>query len=95
MVCHMGLIKLVGICAATMLFVPAATSAQAHVDTSTVQTILSRAHANRWYIRTTLSDRTTTEGIIAEAPDKEAAIAVHRESHGLVAEELTEVKEGS
>ena len=32
---------------------------------------------------------------LAEAPDKEAAVAVHRESHGLVAEEITEVKEGS
>ncbi len=29
-----------------------------------------------------------------EAPNKEAAIAVHREAHGLVADELTEVKEG-
>jgi hypothetical protein len=32
---------------------------------------------------------------LAEAPDKEAAVAVHRESHGLVADEITEVKEGS
>ena len=32
---------------------------------------------------------------LAEAPDKEAAVAVHREGHGLVAEEITEVKEGS
>jgi hypothetical protein len=32
---------------------------------------------------------------LAEAPDKEAAVAVHRESHGLVANEITEVKEGS
>ncbi len=32
---------------------------------------------------------------LAEAPDKEAAIAVHRESHGLLADEITEVKEGS
>jgi hypothetical protein len=31
---------------------------------------------------------------LVEAPTKEAAIAVHREAHGLVADELTEVKEG-
>jgi uncharacterized protein YcfL len=31
---------------------------------------------------------------LAEAPDKEAAIAVHRESHGLVADEIVEVVEG-
>ena len=31
---------------------------------------------------------------LVEAPNKEAAIAVHREAHGLVADELTEVKEG-
>jgi hypothetical protein len=32
---------------------------------------------------------------LAEAPNKEAAEAVHREAHGLVADEITEVKEGS
>ena len=32
---------------------------------------------------------------LAEAPNKEAAEAVHREAHGLVAEEIIEVKEGS
>ena len=31
---------------------------------------------------------------LVDAPDKEAAIAVHREAHGLVADEITEVKEG-
>jgi len=31
---------------------------------------------------------------LIEAPNKEAAIAVHREAHGLVADELIEVKEG-
>ena len=30
-----------------------------------------------------------------EAPTKEAAIAVHREAHGLVADSLIEVKEGA
>jgi hypothetical protein len=32
---------------------------------------------------------------LVEAPSKEAAEAVHREAHGLVADEIVEVKEGS
>ena len=32
---------------------------------------------------------------LVEAPNKEAAIAVHREAHGLVADEILEVTEGS
>ena len=32
---------------------------------------------------------------LVEAPTKEAAIAVHREAHGLVADEITEVREGA
>ena len=32
---------------------------------------------------------------LAEAPNKEAAEAVHREAHGFVADEITEVVEGS
>jgi hypothetical protein len=31
---------------------------------------------------------------LVEAPNKEAAERVHREAHGLVADEITEVKEG-
>jgi hypothetical protein len=31
---------------------------------------------------------------LVEAPDKEAAIAVHREAHGLVADQIFEVVEG-
>ena len=31
---------------------------------------------------------------LAKAPTKEAAIAVHREGHGLLADEIIEVKEG-
>ncbi|MGB3713674.1 MAG: DUF4242 domain-containing protein [Candidatus Promineifilaceae bacterium] len=31
---------------------------------------------------------------LSEAPSKEAAAAVHREAHGLMADEITEVKEG-
>ncbi len=32
---------------------------------------------------------------LVEAPSKEAAEAVHREAHGLLADEITEVREGS
>jgi len=32
---------------------------------------------------------------LCEAPNKEAAEAVHREAHGLVADEIVEVTEGS
>jgi hypothetical protein len=32
---------------------------------------------------------------LVEAPNKEAAEAVHREAHGLVADEITEVQEGT
>ena len=32
---------------------------------------------------------------LVEAPNKEAAIAVHREAHGLLADDITEVNEGS
>ncbi len=31
---------------------------------------------------------------LVEAPSKEAAITVHREAHGLLADEIIEVKEG-
>ena len=32
---------------------------------------------------------------LVDAPNKEAAIAVHREAHGLVADEIIAVKEGN
>ena len=32
---------------------------------------------------------------LVEAPDKESAIAVHREAHGLLADDIIEVHEGS
>ena len=32
---------------------------------------------------------------LVKAPNKEAAIAVHREAHGLVADSIVEVKEGA
>ena len=32
---------------------------------------------------------------LVDAPDADAAIAVHREAHGLLADDITEVQEGS
>lgn len=32
---------------------------------------------------------------LVDAPDAEAATAVHREAHGLVADDITEVREGA
>lgn len=32
---------------------------------------------------------------LVDAPNKEAAAAVHKEAHGLVADEITEVREGA
>jgi hypothetical protein len=36
-----------------------------------------------------------TEQTTASVPNKEAGEAVHREAHGLVTDEITEVREGS
>lgn len=45
---------------------------------------------NYWY-----DDGTGTIFCLFEAPSKEAADAVHRDAHGLTADEIIEVKEGS
>jgi len=47
------------------------------------------------YHRYWFNEQTGEVFCLAEAPNKEAAEAVHREAHGLVADEITEVKEGS
>jgi hypothetical protein len=47
------------------------------------------------YLRYWFDDSTGKVFCLIEAPDKEAAIAVHREAHGLLADELIEVREGS
>lgn len=43
-----------------------------------------------WY-----NDKTGQVFCLVEAPNKEAAIRVHRESHGLVADQIFEVFEGA
>ena len=47
------------------------------------------------YLRYWFDEKTGKVFCLVEAPSKEAANAVHREAHGLVADELIEVKEGS
>lgn len=47
------------------------------------------------YLRYWFDEGTGKVFCLVEAPSKEAAEAVHRESHGLVADEIIEVKEGS
>jgi hypothetical protein len=46
------------------------------------------------YIRYWYDEGTGKVFCLVDAPSKEAAEAVHREAHGLVADEIHEVKEG-
>ena len=47
------------------------------------------------YLKYWFDERTGKVFCLVEAPNKEAAAAVHREAHGAMAEEIIEVKEGS
>lgn len=47
------------------------------------------------YLKYWFNDQTGRVYCLVDAPSKEAAEAVHREAHGLVADEIMEVKEGS
>jgi len=46
------------------------------------------------YLRYWFDEGTGKVFCLVEAPSKEAAAAVHREAHGLVADEIIEVKQG-
>ena len=46
------------------------------------------------FLRYWFNEEDGTVFCLCEAPDKKAAEAVHREAHGLVADEIVEVKEG-
>ena len=46
------------------------------------------------YLRYWFDEGTGKMFCLVEAPSKEAAAAVHREAHGLLADEIVEVKEG-
>jgi hypothetical protein len=47
------------------------------------------------YLRYWFDEATGKVFCLIDAPSREAAIAVHRDAHGLVADELIEVKEGA
>jgi hypothetical protein len=47
------------------------------------------------YLKYWLDEGSGTIFCLAEAPSKEAAIEVHRQAHGLVADEIFEVQESS
>jgi Protein of unknown function (DUF4242) len=47
------------------------------------------------YLRYWFDEGTGKVFCLVEAPSKEAAEAVHREAHGMVADEIIEVKEGN
>jgi len=47
------------------------------------------------YLRYWFDTKTGKVFCLVDAPTKEAAIAVHREAHGLVADRLVEVTEGA
>jgi hypothetical protein len=65
--------------------------AAAHAHQADLET-QEKYHAK--YLRYWFDEGTGKIFCLIEVPDKESAIAVHREAHGLVADELTEVKEG-
>jgi hypothetical protein len=64
--------------------------AEAHKKDLEVQDEYGVRYHRYWY-----NDETGEVFCLAEAPSKEAAEAVHREAHGLTADEIIEVKEGS
>jgi hypothetical protein len=63
---------------------------EAHAKDVAIQANYGVKYIKYWY-----DESTGRVFCYVEAPSKEAAEAVHRESHGLVADEIFEVKEGS
>ncbi len=63
--------------------------AQAHQADLKVQEKYGVNYLQYWY-----DEGTGKVFCLVEAPNKEAAEAVHREAHGVVADSITEVKEG-
>ena len=62
---------------------------EAHAKDVAIQAKYGVKYVKYWY-----DESTGRLFCFAEAPNMEAAIAVHREAHGLVADEITEVREG-
>jgi Protein of unknown function (DUF4242) len=67
----------------------AAMAAAGHAKDLEVQAKHGVRYLRYWY-----DEATGKIFCLAEAPSMEAAIAVHREAHGMVANEISEVKEG-
>jgi peptidyl-tRNA hydrolase len=65
--------------------------AVAHAHEADLKT---QAKYNVKYLRYWFDEGAGKVFCLIDAPDKEAAIAVHREAHGLVADNVVEVKEG-
>ena len=64
--------------------------AKAHAADLAVQAKHGVSYVRYWY-----DEATGKVFCLAEAPSAEAAIAVHAEAHGLLADEIVEVKEGA
>ena len=64
--------------------------AQAHTSDLEVQSKHGVNYLKYWF-----NEDTGRVFCLVDAPSKEAAETVHREAHGLVADEITEVTEGS
>jgi hypothetical protein len=64
--------------------------ADAHRKDEAIQDEYGVKYTKYWF-----NDETGEVFCLADAPNKEAAEAVHPEAHGLMADEITEVKEGS
>ena len=68
----------------------AADVAKAHEADVATQDKYGVKYLNYW-----VDDKSGKVFCLVEAPDAEAAATVHREAHGLVADDITEVQEGS
>jgi hypothetical protein len=64
--------------------------AEAHARDLETQNKYGVKYLQYWY-----NESTGQVFCLVEAPSKEAAEAVHREAHGLLADTITEVKEGA
>jgi len=64
--------------------------AQAHKKDVETQKEYGVKYLKYWY-----NDNDGRVFCLVEAPNKEAAIKVHKEAHGLLADEIFEVKEGN
>lgn len=64
--------------------------AEAHKKDLEIQNQYNVKYLKYWF-----NEKDGTIFCLAEAPNKEAAVKVHEKSHGLVAQEIIEVKEGS